>query len=337
MLRMARLHVPTDSVAEEVVQETWLAVLTGLDRFRAESSLRTWVYRILLNQAKTRGARDAGRCRSPASTPRRTEGPTVDPERFQGPATVPGRLAAVPRGVARALGAIPRGARRRGARPRRACRPAACGRRPARPRGHAAGRSRAARHLPRQPGCSCTAAAPSSGALERSTRACRQRGRWSPMRCTGFVELVTAYLEDQLVRGRRARGRSRRTWGSARAAMRYLGQFRVTISLLGQLPEESLSPAARTRCWTPSQTGTSTAGAPMIMRVLVHRVTDAGRLVMAGWTRGTGAGRRRRPDRARGRGVLPGGRPARRGRGGRRRVASRPWCVTSAPTWWCST
>ena len=54
MLRMARLHVPTDSVAEEVVQETWLAVLTGLDRFRGESSLRTWVYRILLNQAKTK-------------------------------------------------------------------------------------------------------------------------------------------------------------------------------------------------------------------------------------------------------------------------------------------
>jgi RNA polymerase sigma-70 factor (ECF subfamily) len=86
MLRMARLHVPTDSVAEEVVQETWLAVLTGLDRFRGDSSLRTWVYRILLNQAKTRGIRE-----------RRTvpfaslsddddglgDGPTVDPSRFQ--------------------------------------------------------------------------------------------------------------------------------------------------------------------------------------------------------------------------------------------------------------
>ena len=58
MLRMARLHVPTDSVAEEVVQETWLAVLTGLAKFRGESSLRTWVYRILLNQAKTRGIRE---------------------------------------------------------------------------------------------------------------------------------------------------------------------------------------------------------------------------------------------------------------------------------------
>ncbi|WP_370865703.1 RNA polymerase sigma factor [Nocardioides agariphilus] len=90
MLRMARLHVPTDSVAEEVVQETWLAVLTGLDRFRAESSLRTWVYRILLNQAKTRGARER-RTVPFASLAGDGYGygdgdrPTVDPERFQGP------------------------------------------------------------------------------------------------------------------------------------------------------------------------------------------------------------------------------------------------------------
>jgi RNA polymerase sigma-70 factor (ECF subfamily) len=84
MLRMARLHVPTDSVAEEVVQETWLAVLTGLDRFRAESSLRTWVYRILLNQAKTRGARER-RTVPFASLAGDEEGPTVDPDRFQGP------------------------------------------------------------------------------------------------------------------------------------------------------------------------------------------------------------------------------------------------------------
>ncbi len=86
MLRMARLHVPTDSVAEEVVQDTWLAVLTGLDRFRAESSLRTWVYRILLNQAKTRGARE--RRTVPFASLANDDGdlgPTVDPERFQGP------------------------------------------------------------------------------------------------------------------------------------------------------------------------------------------------------------------------------------------------------------
>ena len=87
MLRLARLHVPTDSVAEEVVQETWLAVLTGLDRFRGESSLRTWVYRILLNQAKTRGVRErrtvpfASLGGDEGSSP---DGPSVDPSRFQG-------------------------------------------------------------------------------------------------------------------------------------------------------------------------------------------------------------------------------------------------------------
>ena len=87
MLRMARLHVPTDSVAEEVVQETWLAVLTGLGRFRGESSLRTWVYRILLNQAKSRGARERRTVpfASLVDDDHAGDGPTVDPERFQGP------------------------------------------------------------------------------------------------------------------------------------------------------------------------------------------------------------------------------------------------------------
>ena len=86
MLRMARLHVPTDSVAEEVVQDTWLAVLTGLDRFRGESSLRTWVYRILLNQAKTRGVRERRTVPFASLASDDADGsPTVDPERFQGP------------------------------------------------------------------------------------------------------------------------------------------------------------------------------------------------------------------------------------------------------------
>jgi RNA polymerase sigma-70 factor, ECF subfamily len=83
MLRLAREHVPTPSVAEEVVQETWLAVLEGLDRFRGESSLRTWVYRILSNQAKRRGVRES-RTVPFASLTSEDDGPTVDPTRFQG-------------------------------------------------------------------------------------------------------------------------------------------------------------------------------------------------------------------------------------------------------------
>jgi RNA polymerase sigma-70 factor (ECF subfamily) len=83
MLRLARAHVPTPSAAEEVVQETWLAVLEGLDRFRGEASLRTWVYRILQNQARRRGVRER-RTVPFASLGPDDEGPTVDPERFQG-------------------------------------------------------------------------------------------------------------------------------------------------------------------------------------------------------------------------------------------------------------
>jgi RNA polymerase sigma-70 factor (ECF subfamily) len=84
MLRLAREHVSTHSVAEEVVQETWLAVVHGLDGFRGEASLRTWVHRILVNQAKRRGVREK-RTVPFASLTADDEGPTVDPSRFQGP------------------------------------------------------------------------------------------------------------------------------------------------------------------------------------------------------------------------------------------------------------
>jgi RNA polymerase sigma-70 factor (ECF subfamily) len=56
--RLARSFVRTQGAAEEVVQETWLAVITGIGRFEARSSVKTWIYRILMNQARRRGARD---------------------------------------------------------------------------------------------------------------------------------------------------------------------------------------------------------------------------------------------------------------------------------------
>ena len=61
MLRVALARVRTRAVAEEVVQETWLAVLHGLDRFESRSSLKTWIFRILTNIAITRGTRES-RC-----------------------------------------------------------------------------------------------------------------------------------------------------------------------------------------------------------------------------------------------------------------------------------
>ncbi|NUR07450.1 MAG: sigma-70 family RNA polymerase sigma factor [Nocardioidaceae bacterium] len=85
MLRLARHHVATEAAAEEVVQDTWLAVLTGLDRFRGQASFRTWVYRILVNQAKTRGVRDRRTVPFASLAGGDEDGPTVDPSRFQGP------------------------------------------------------------------------------------------------------------------------------------------------------------------------------------------------------------------------------------------------------------
>ena len=58
MVKVAQLYVPSRAVAEEVVQETWLGVLRGLDRFEGRSSLKTWIFQILVNRAKTRGERE---------------------------------------------------------------------------------------------------------------------------------------------------------------------------------------------------------------------------------------------------------------------------------------
>ena len=76
MLRLAVSFVPSRAIAEEVVQETWLAVLRGLERFEGRSSLKTWLFRILVNQARTTGAREH------RSVPVADPEPAVDPVRF---------------------------------------------------------------------------------------------------------------------------------------------------------------------------------------------------------------------------------------------------------------
>jgi RNA polymerase sigma-70 factor, ECF subfamily len=59
MLSVARRYVRSETVAEEVVQDTWLAVLRGIDRFEGRSSLRTWIFAILVNRAQTVGERES--------------------------------------------------------------------------------------------------------------------------------------------------------------------------------------------------------------------------------------------------------------------------------------
>lgn len=83
MIRIARMYVSTGAVAEEVVQETWLGVVKGLERFEGRSSLRTWIFRILVNIAKARGQREARSVPfSSVWAPDPDAEPSVDPDRF---------------------------------------------------------------------------------------------------------------------------------------------------------------------------------------------------------------------------------------------------------------
>ena len=87
LLRLALMHVSNRQVAEEVAQETWLAVLLGLKQFEGRSALKTWIVRILLNKAKTRAQRE-GRSLPFSSLPAldvESDEPSVEPERFHSP------------------------------------------------------------------------------------------------------------------------------------------------------------------------------------------------------------------------------------------------------------
>ena len=77
LLRLAESLTPSRAVAEEVVQDTWLAVVRGIDRFEGRSSVKTWLLRILVNRARTAGARES---RSVPLDP--LPGPAVPGERF---------------------------------------------------------------------------------------------------------------------------------------------------------------------------------------------------------------------------------------------------------------
>jgi RNA polymerase sigma-70 factor, ECF subfamily len=98
LLRVARLYVSSPSVAEEVVQETWVGVLNGIGRFEGRSSLKTWIFRILTNTAKTRGIREGRSVPFSSLQDEELSGPTVDPERFFPPdhSVAPGAWATPP-------------------------------------------------------------------------------------------------------------------------------------------------------------------------------------------------------------------------------------------------
>jgi RNA polymerase sigma-70 factor (ECF subfamily) len=90
LVRLALVYVPNQHIAEELVQETWLAVLQGIHRFEGRSSLKTWIFRILINQAKKRGQREGRQIPFSALWQAEAEPfePAVEPERFN-PADAP--------------------------------------------------------------------------------------------------------------------------------------------------------------------------------------------------------------------------------------------------------
>jgi RNA polymerase sigma-70 factor (ECF subfamily) len=88
LLRVCRLYVKDRDTAEEIAQDTWVAVLTGIDRFEGRSTFKTWLFHILANKARTRWTRDQRSV--PMSTlggddPESPGGPAVDPDRFRPP------------------------------------------------------------------------------------------------------------------------------------------------------------------------------------------------------------------------------------------------------------
>ena len=80
--RLARTFVRTDALADDVVQETWLGVLRGLDRFEERSSLKTWIFRILANRARTRAVREARQVPFSSLGGDDPDGPAVEPGAF---------------------------------------------------------------------------------------------------------------------------------------------------------------------------------------------------------------------------------------------------------------
>src|SRR5262249_59053072 len=85
LLPLAKFYVSNRAVAEEVVQEAWLAVLKGIDRFEERSSFKTWLSRIVMNLARTRGVRESRMVPFSEFADEEVSGsePAVDPERFQ--------------------------------------------------------------------------------------------------------------------------------------------------------------------------------------------------------------------------------------------------------------
>jgi RNA polymerase sigma-70 factor (ECF subfamily) len=84
LMRLARMYVASAAVAEEVVQDTWVGVLRGISGFEGRSSLRTWIFRICANIAKTRGQREGRSLPFASLAGDDLDSPSWDPASFRG-------------------------------------------------------------------------------------------------------------------------------------------------------------------------------------------------------------------------------------------------------------
>ena len=83
LVRIARTYAPSQALAEEIAQETWVAVIKGIDRFEGRSTLRTWMFSILVNVARSRSQREARTIPFSSAMPADDEsGDGLDPDRF---------------------------------------------------------------------------------------------------------------------------------------------------------------------------------------------------------------------------------------------------------------
>ena len=251
----------TPAVAEDVVQETWLAVVKGIDRFEGRSSLKTWILRILANRARTRGAQE-GRSvpfSALASADAATGGGTVAPERFAGreEGDWPYHWAAPPRDwpqdrlLAKETLAVIDAALAQF--PRASARSCACA------TSRAGARSTSARRCRSAPAISascCIAGARRCAPRSSTTSNRKRRVIIDDITCRELVELVTEYLEETLPAPDRQRFEAHLE-GCGACAM-YLDQMRETIAT-GAISPETIDPAARDelisafRGWTRGQ------------------------------------------------------------------------------------
>jgi len=94
---VALTYVRRRDVAEEVVQETWIGVLRAIERFEGRSSLKTWIFRILVNTAMARGKREARSVPFSSLDHDEDHEPAVEPERFRPPGDLyPGHWQSAP-------------------------------------------------------------------------------------------------------------------------------------------------------------------------------------------------------------------------------------------------